>query len=96
VAVPVADGVNVTEQLPLTNVQLGALNVPAAPLLVKLTVPVGAMIVPGEVSVTVTVQVEAWATATVLGEQTTAVLVFRLLTVTLAEPELPRWVASPP
>ena len=59
VAVPVALGVNVTEQVPAARVQLAALNVPAAPLEVNATVPVGVLMVPGEVSVTAAVQVDA-------------------------------------
>ena len=86
-AVPVAVGVNVTEQLPLTNEQLGALNDPATPALVKLTVPVGVVVGAGEASVTVAVQVEPWLTTT--GEvHDTAVALLRLLTVMLPVPVL--------
>ncbi len=74
--------VKVTEQLPDTRAQVVELNEPAGPVSVKVTVPVGVVIVPGEVSVTVEVQDEAWLTTTGL-VQTTAVVVLRLLTVTL-------------
>jgi len=81
-AVPVAVAVNVTEQLPDTRAQVVELNEPAGPVSVKVTVPVGVVTVPGEVSVTVAVHEEAWFTTTGL-VQTTAVEVLRLFTVTL-------------
>jgi hypothetical protein len=49
----------VTEQVPLTSVQLAGLKELVPTLLVKLTVPVGVLVVPGEVSVTVAVHIEA-------------------------------------
>ncbi len=49
-------GVYVTEQLPATSVQVDEPKLPE-PLVVKVTVPVGVMAVPDEMSVTVTVQV---------------------------------------
>ena len=82
-AVPVAVAVNVTEQLPDTRAHVVELKEPAGPVSVKVTVPVGVVMVPGEVSVTVAVHDEAWPTTTGL-VQTTAVEVLRLLTVTLA------------
>lgn len=60
-----------------------------ATLLVKVTVPVGVIGVPGDVSVTVTVQVVAWLIATVVGEHETEVVVTRLVTVTVVLPLLP-------
>lgn len=54
----------------------------------KVTVPVGVTIVPGDVSVTIAVQVVAWLTTTVEGVQATAVEASRLLTVTVALPLL--------
>ena len=67
------------------NVQLAAgVNVLVATLLVKLTVPVGLMNAPGEVSVTVAVQLVPWLTATVEGEQLTESVTVRLVTVTAA------------
>ena len=80
---PVAVAVKVTEQLPDTRAHVVELKEPAGPVSVKVTVPVGVVTVPGEVSVTVAVQDEAWPTTTGL-VQTTAVEVLRLLTVTLA------------
>lgn len=53
---PVELGVNDTEQLPAPRVQVGGLMVP--PVAAKLTVPVGVDVVGGDVSVTVTVQVD--------------------------------------
>ncbi len=82
-AVPVAVAVKVTEQLPDTRAHVVELNEPAGPVSVKVTVPVGVMIVPGEVSLTVAVQDEAWPITTGL-VQTTAVEVVRTFTVTLA------------
>jgi len=100
VTVPDAEGVNVTVQLavapaPATSVQLGALNVPAAPLLVKLTLPDGEVAVPVALSVTVAVHVLAWPMLT--GDvQEMPVVVPLGFTVMLPEPELVACVASPP
>ena len=80
---PVAVAVKVTEQLPETRVHVVELNEPAGPVSVKVTVPVGVVMVPAEVSVTVAVHDEAWLTTTGL-VQTTAVEVVRGFTVTLA------------
>ena len=89
---PLAVGVLLTEQLAVLpapeSVQLELLKVPA-PLLLKLTVPVGVLGVPVSVSVTVAVQVVGWPTTTDAGVQPTLVLVERLLTVTVVVPELP-------
>src|SRR5205809_454443 len=82
VAVPAALGVNVTEQLPLTSVQLVALNVPAGPVAVKATDPAGVLLPAPLVSTTVAVQVEAWLMATVPGLQTIVVEVVRRVAVT--------------
>src|SRR3979490_2413044 len=88
VTVPVAVAVKDTEHEPAVRVQLVGVNEPVAPVDVNATVPVGVVAVPGEVSVTVAVQVEAWPTTT--GEvQETAVAVARRLTVMLLLPELP-------
>ena len=60
-AVPVvAPAVNVTEHDPAFKVQvLVGLNVPVAvPVTLKVTVPVGVLVVPGELSATVAVQLE--------------------------------------
>ena len=78
------------------SVQLELLKVPA-PLLLKLTVPVGVLLVPVSVSLTVAVQVVAWPTTTDAGLQPTLVLVDRFaVTITPVEPELPEWMVSPP
>ena len=61
----------------------------------KPTVPVGVLAVPPSVSVTVAVHVVPTARSTV-GEQEIAVLVVRLSTVSVVEPLLIAWVASPP
>jgi hypothetical protein len=93
VVVPVALGVNVTEQLPLVRTQFVAgLNAP--PVELNDTVPVGVLVVPGEVSVTVAVHVEPWFTAT--GDpQESAVFVVRRFTVIDVVPPLVAWVMSP-
>ncbi len=80
---PVAVAVNVTEQLPDARVQVVELNEPAGPVSVNVTVPVGVVTVPADVSVTVAVHDEATPTTTGL-VQTTAVEVVRGFTVTLA------------
>jgi len=60
VATPAALGVNVTEQLPVADrVHVVADKVPAAPELVKVTVPAGVEAPTPLVSATVAVQVEA-------------------------------------
>lgn len=62
-------------------------KVPVTPVSPRATVPVGVMNVPAALSVTVTVQVEAWfATTGVV--QLTAVVVVRGLTTILAVPLL--------
>jgi hypothetical protein len=76
-AVPAALGVNVTEHAPETNVQLGALNVPARPLAVKPTEPAGVLLPTPLVSATVAVQVEGWLIGTDAGAHTTVVEVVR-------------------
>jgi hypothetical protein len=58
------------------------------------TLPVGVLLVPLSVSVTVAVQVVPAATSTV-GEQEIAVLVVRVLTVSVVEPLLVAWAPSP-
>jgi len=65
------------------------------PLLVKLTVPVGALAVPTDVSVTVPVHVVGELTGIEAGVQLTAVVVVRLLTVRTVVPELVACVPSP-
>jgi hypothetical protein len=60
--------VKLTEQLPELSVQLVLVGETPAPLAVKLTVPVGVVGVP-DVSVTVTVQLEAWPITTGLAHE---------------------------
>ena len=69
-------------------------KVPVTPVSLKATVPVGVMKVPGEVSVTVTVQVDPWLMATGL-VQLTPVVVARRVTVILVVPLLVECPASP-
>ena len=91
-----AVAVKVTEQLPDTRAHVVELNEPAGPVSVNVTVPVGVVAVPGEVSVTVAVHDEAWPITTGL-VQTTVVEVARRFTVTLAAAlVLVLWVVSPP
>jgi hypothetical protein len=83
VSVPILVGVNVTEQLPVTSVQLvEGVNVPlAVPDEVNLTSPVGVLAVPVAVSVNVAVQVEPLFATTDEGAQLTVVEVERPVTV---------------
>lgn len=97
VEVPVADGVNVTVHLPALSVHDGALKIPAAPVLVQETVPVGVVGVPDDVSVTVAVHEVALPTTVVDDTQLTAVLVALGLTVMAKDVgPLPEWILSPP
>jgi len=84
VRVPVAVGVTLTEQVADAPVP-ARVHVPPG---VNVTVPVGVLVVPTEVSVTVAVHDVAWLTTTVDGVHATVVVVVRLLTVTLALPVL--------
>jgi hypothetical protein len=63
-------------------VQLALLKLPV-PLLEKLTVPVGVLLVPPSVSATVAVQVDAIPISTDVGEQLTVAEVVRVFTVTV-------------
>jgi hypothetical protein len=95
VAVPVADGAKVTEQLPVAaSVQLGALRVLLA-VVVKATVPVGVMAAPAAVvSATVAVHVLACPTTTGVVHDTVVKVVLGF-TVMVPEPLLVAWVVSP-
>jgi hypothetical protein len=64
---------------------------PAGPLMVKPTVPSGALFVPLAVSVTVTVHVSGLL-AGVDGGQSTVVVVVRVMTSTVSDPLLPAWM----
>jgi len=83
VSVPALVGVNVTEQLPDTRLQLvaGLKEPPAVPDEVNLTCPVGVLGVPVAVSVNVAVQVEPLLATTDEGVQLTVVEVERPVTV---------------
>lgn len=83
VSVPAPVGVKVTEQLPVTKLQLVAgVKVPlAVPDELNLTVPDGVLAVPDAVSVTVAVQVEPLFVTTDEGAQLTVVAVERPVTV---------------
>src|SRR5438034_972845 len=98
VAVPAALGVNVTEQLPLTSVQLVALKLPARPVAVNATEPAGVVAPTPLVSATVAVHVEAWLMATVLVLHTMVVdVVLRFAMLESSPPpllELPACTAS--
>ncbi len=75
------------EQLPAESVQVVELKLPE-PLLLKVRVPVGVILVPGEVSAAVAVHVEGAFATSVAGVQVTVVLVERLLTMRLKVLEL--------
>jgi len=90
--VPAAVGVTLTEHVADAPVP-ASVHVPPG---VNVTVPVGVLVVPAAVSVTVAVHEDAWLITTVDGVHATVVVVVRLLTVTLALPVLVAWVASPP
>jgi len=85
VSVPAPVGVKVTEQLPMTRLQLVAgVKVPlAVPDELNLTVPVGVLAVPDAVSATVAVQVEPLFVTTDEGAQPTVVEVERPMTVSV-------------
>ena len=65
------------------------------PVLVKLTMPLGVLLVPTSVSLTVAVQVVESFTGSPAGEHVTDVLVDRLTAVTTKLPALLRWLPSP-
>ena len=70
-------------------------NEPVTPVSLRATVPVGVRKVPGEVSVTVTVHVEPWLTATGVVHET-VVVVARLFTTILVVPLLGwNWFVTP-
>jgi len=83
-AEPLVLPVKVTEQLPETKAHVVELNEPVTPTWLKVTVPVGVVTVPGDVSVTVAVHVVGVPIATLEGEHETAAVVERRFTVTLA------------
>jgi hypothetical protein len=84
------------EPLTLDSVHGVGLNPPLDGEDEKPTVPLGVLLVPPSVSVTVTVHVVPTATSTDEGTQEIAVPVVRGVTVSVVEPLLTAWVASPP
>jgi hypothetical protein len=80
--------VDVHVALAVVPASVQVVNVPVTPVSVTATVPVGVMNAPGEESVTVTVQVEAWLIATGV-MQLMAVVVDLTLTTVLVVPLLP-------
>jgi len=76
------------------SVQLAGLKLPAPPLFVQVTVPVGVIAVPVSVSVTVAVQLVEPLATMLVGVQLTVVLVVRFGS-TAVTPLLEAWVASP-
>ncbi len=86
-AVPNVDAVNVLVHVAIPVVAVAArvqvVNVPVTPDTVKVTVPVGVLIVPAAMSLTVAVQLDPWLTRTGL-THVTDVVVVRRFTITLA------------
>jgi hypothetical protein len=85
-AVPVLVGLNVDVQVAeaVFPLRVHVVNVPVTPVTLRETVPNGVMIMPGLVSVTVTLQVDVWPTTTGVVHDTVVVVV-RLLTVSEAD-----------
>ena len=88
-AVPDVVAVNVEVQVAeaVVPARVQVVNVPVTPVSLRATVPVGVMNVPTEVSVTVTLQVEATFTTTGVVQETVVVVV-RLFTTMLLVPPL--------
>ena len=95
-AVPGVDAVNVEVHVAdaVVPARVHVVNVPVTPVSPRATVPLGVRNVPAEVSVTVTLQVEAWLITTGV-VQLIAVVVVRLLTTMLVVPLLEPCVESP-
>jgi hypothetical protein len=84
------------EPLTLESVHGVGLNPPFDGEDEKPTLPVGVLAAPPSVSVTVAVHVVPTATSTDEGTQEIAVVVVRVLTVSVTEPPLTACVLSPP
>ena len=84
------------DELTVPSVHGVGLNAPLDGDDEKPTVPVGVLFVPPSVSVTVAVHVVPTATSTEEGTQEIAVVVVRVLTVSVTEPLLTACVLSPP
>ena len=84
-------------RVPAIRLQGLPVKAPAAPVLVKVTVPVGVICVPGLLagSLTVAVHVVAWPGEMLVGEQLIVVVVGRVLTTILVVPLLKLWAESP-
>ena len=95
-AVPEVDAVKVEEHVAVVPVpeSVHVVNVPVTPVSVRDTVPDGVVAVPGDVSVTVTVQADPWLTTTGVAQLTEVVVVLRV-TVSANVPELVLWLVSP-
>jgi len=83
----VAVGVTAAEHAPAASVH--------PPLGMKVTDPVGVIALPVVGSVTVAVQFVTWPTTTLVGMQLMVILLGWTFTVTLVDPLLVLWVASP-
>ena len=79
----------------MDRVHVVLLKVPVE-LEVKLTVPVGVIAPVPDASATVTVQVVADPVPTVAGEQTTEVVLARMVEASVKVPLLPVWTELPP
>jgi len=93
VAVPLAVGAKLTEQLEAasvasTSIQTSEEKDPMPPLPVNVTFPVGAVAALGDLSDTVIVHEFVWATITGL-EQVISVVVSRTVLAKFPDPELP-------
>jgi len=81
--------------VPPDRVHVVKLKVPVL-FVVNVTVPVGVIAPVPDESVTVTVQVEAWLSGTLAGEQATVVVVVLSVDATVNAPLLVEWAESPP
>src|SRR5690348_16121897 len=97
-ATPEAEGVNLTPQEAVepvpVSIQLVTLKLPATPVCVKLTDPLGVVAPTAEVSVTIAVHVETWFARMGL-EHETLTLVECLPGDSIVDPALPLWLLSP-
>jgi hypothetical protein len=82
-AVPEVVGVNVDVHVAeaVVPLKVHVENDPVTPVSDNVTVPVGVLVVPAAVSVTVTVQVDAWLATTGVVQLTVVVVVLRLTTI---------------
>ncbi len=84
-----------TLQAPADKVHVVDANVPVL-LVVNVTVPVGVTAPAPEESETVAVQLVETLSKTLAGEQTTVVVLERIVEANVKVPKLPEWVESPP